>query len=187
MQTCTSAMDRFHVTKSTSAAKKAISMRLKTFVNLVLVTIVVTPTALFSQTSIANSPLAITAKAIDSPEPALEFSVTNVSSTAVSIYLAELPWSGEMVLVAKPDDAPPLIRLPFPKGIARPDARTLDPGEMLSGRLRLSPEFENLKEAFEKGRVIIFWYYQVDAVAGRSLGQYGGWAAFGVDSEPPGH
>jgi hypothetical protein len=58
---------------------------------------------------------------------------------------------------------------------------------MLSGRLRLSPEFENLKEAFEKGRVIIFWYYQVDAVAGRSLGQYGGWAAFGVDSEPPGH
>jgi hypothetical protein len=109
MQTCTSAMDRFHVTKSTSAAKKAISMRLKTFVNLVLVTIVVTPTALFSQTSIANSPLAITAKAIDSPEPALEFSVTNVSSTAVSIYLAELPWSGEMVLVAKPDDAPPRL------------------------------------------------------------------------------
>jgi len=124
-------------------------------------------------------PLRIRAS-IEMTDPAsISFTITNVGAEPVALTQPSLPWGDphNVVLVLVNRRTGETIRKSYPiqDYFGPPDIVSLAPGKYIRGMLNMVPYVEELKKLSKKEDIIAFWYYEANAVDGRSLGKFGGW------------
>lgn len=132
-------------------------------------------------------PLNVTAAPMQvSGQPALEFTVTNVTKEVVPIYESSLPWGYRyaVLLLVVPDGKDPLPgSYPVIDAFPTEPIRLL-PGESLKGQVVLSEHLSDVAKQAIHDAILVFWYYAPIGPKGASLGEYGGWTTFRSDSAP---
>ena len=109
----------------------------------------------------------------------IQFSVSNVSASPITMYTADLPWGGfkSVLIVGSTRQhetlpaVPPLIDDPGPQ------KTTIEPGQTLRGEKKLSRHIRGVDTERRKQDVIVLWLYEARDQNAQSKGSYVGWIA----------
>ncbi len=97
----------------------------------------------------------------------LKIMLTNRSKNFLTIYQHSLPWVGwySMLLIAvKMDVAGSVIEKALPIDDSGPVRTTIEPDEILEGKISLVLRFSTFLEALKDRDILVFWSYQVKPI-----------------------
>jgi hypothetical protein len=115
-------------------------------------------------------------------DPTLQFQLTNVSDSPITMDEDELPWewrySLKIVSIVRRKERDPLPGIsPISDLVEVTKSVTIAPGQTLRGSLRnhLSNYIGNFDEERKRNDLVVFWFYDAEDTNDASLGAYGGW------------